>query len=146
MSARKIDFYFNSSESLRGLARAARQIDDLQQILAKSAPPDLAKFCYVKQLRAGVLTLLADNAAIATQLKRLSVRLLASYQKQGDEVTSIRIEVQVCNSVRTTVASAEKKRLSIETNENIKNLATQQEPSPLNDALTRLATPKDLKN
>jgi hypothetical protein len=139
MPARKLDYYLNSSEPLRDLARAAQQLYELQQTLAINAPPELTQACRVKQLRAGILFLLADNAAVATQLKQLSPRLLACYQKQGKEVTSIRIEVQVKNPSRRPAPAAEKKRLSIETIENIKNLADQLEDSPLKDALNRLA-------
>ena len=97
MSARKLDFYLKSAEPLRNLAQAARHLDELQQTLATNAPLELTQACRVKQLRDGILFLLADNAAVATQLKQLSPRLLASYQKQGRQVTSIRIEVQVKN-------------------------------------------------
>jgi hypothetical protein len=140
MPARKLDFYLNSSDPLRDLTRAARQLYELQQILAKNAPPELTQACRVKQLRAGILFLLADNAAVATQLKQLSPRLLTSYQKQGKEVTSIRIEVQVGNATQRPAAAPEKPRLSLETIENIKNLANQLEDSPLKDALNRLAS------
>lgn len=140
MPARKLDFYLNSSESLRDLSRAARQLYELQQILEIHAPPELTQACCVKQLRAGILVLLTDNAAVATQLKQLSPRLLAGYQKQRKEVTSIRIEVQVRNPSRRPAPGAEKKRLSIETIDNIMNLADQLEDSPLKAALNRLAS------
>jgi len=140
MPARKLDFFLNSSEPLRNLARAAQQLYELQQILVLNAPLELTQACCVKQLRAGILFLLADNAAVATQLKQLSPRLLACYQKQGREVTSIRIEVQVKNPPPNPASRSENKSLSIDTIENIKNLANQLEASPLKDALTRLAT------
>ena len=140
MPARKLDFYLNSSDPLRALSLAARQLHELQQILAKNAPPELTQACCVKQLRAGILFLLADNAAVATQLKQLSPRLLTSYQKQGKEVTSIRVEVQVGNATQRPAVTIEKPRLSIETIENIKNLADRLEDSPLKDALNRLAS------
>jgi hypothetical protein len=144
MPARKLDFYLNSSEPLRNFARAAQQLYELQQILAINlainAPPELTQACRVKQLRAGIIFLLADNAAVATQLKQLSPRLLACYQKQGKEVTSIRIEVQVKNPSGRPAVAVEKHCLSIETIENIKNLADQIEDSPLKDALNRLAS------
>ena len=139
MPAHKLDFFLNSSEPLRNLARAARQLYELQQILVVNAPLELTQACRVKQLRAGILFLLADNAAVATQLKHLSQRLLACYQKQGREVTSIRIEVQVTNPAPAPPSPSESKSLSIETIENINNLANQLEESPLKDALTRLA-------
>lgn len=140
MPARKLDFYLNSAGPLRNLALAAKQLHDLQQILVEHAPQQLTQSCHVKQLRDGILFLLADNAAVATQLKQLSPRLLASYQKQGRQVTSIRIEVQVRNPPPQPPGTSEKRALSIETIENISKLADQLEASPLKDALTRLAT------
>jgi hypothetical protein len=140
MPARKLDFYLNSTAPLRNLAQAARQLTELQQILAANAPLGLTQACCVKQLRDGILFLLADNAAVATQLKQLSPRLLASYQKQGRQVTSIRIEVQVRNPPPRPVDGPKITPLSIETIENIKTLADQLEASPLKDALNRLAT------
>jgi hypothetical protein len=139
MSARKLDFYLNSSDALRKLALAARRLDDLQRILAENTPPELTNYCCVKHLQTGVLTLSAANAAIATQLRQISVRLLAGFRKQGEEVTSIRIEVQVGNAATATTHGPEKKHLSVETIENIQALADGLEASPLKDALTRLA-------
>ena len=139
MPARKLDFYLNSSDSLRDLTRAAQNLSELQQILTKNAPPELTNYCLVKQLRAGILTLGAENAAIATQLKQLTPRLLTCYKKQRSEVTSIRIEVQVTNPLRNATPKHEKSALSLETIENIQGLADQLDASPLKDALNRLA-------
>jgi hypothetical protein len=139
MTARKLDFYLNSSDSLRNLTRAVRQLNELQQILAKNAPPELTQACCVKQLRAGILILLADNAAVATQLKQLTPRLIAGYQQQGRQVTSIRIDVQVTNPARKLPPGSNKQPLSIETIEKIQSLADGLEASPLKDALVRLA-------
>jgi hypothetical protein len=120
MSARRLDFYLNSADPLRNLTRAARLLSELQHILAKYAPSDLTKHCLVKQLREETLTLTAANAAIASQLRQLTQRLIAGYQKEGAQVTAIHIEVQVRNAVQ-------------------KRLAEELEASPLRDALNRLA-------
>jgi hypothetical protein len=140
MPARKIDFYLNASDRLRSLTREAQLIAELNQILANVAPPGLTQACCVKQLRDGTLTLLAENAAIAAKLKQLAARLLASYQKQRRQVTSIRIEVQVTQSASRPAEKREPKSLSIETIENLERLASQLEDSPLKTALTRLAS------
>lgn len=140
MPARKLDFYLNSSDPLRELTRVARDLNELQQILAKNAPLELTQACRVKQLRAGILLISADNAAVATQLRQLTPRLLDCYQKQRREVTSIRIDVQVTNAQKRPSQRREKDRLSIETIEKIQGLADRLEASPLKDALTRLAT------
>jgi hypothetical protein len=98
----------------------------------------LTQACRVKQLRDGTLTLLAENAAIAAKLKQLAARLLASYLKLRWQVTSIRIEVQVRDAAAEPAPKREPKRLSIETIENLENLADQMEDSPLKRALTTM--------
>ena len=139
MPAHKLDFYLNSADPLRNITRAARQLSELQQILAKNAPLTLTQSCCIKQLRDGILVISADNAAVATQLKQLTPRLLAGYQKQGREVTSIRIEVQVASPARRPDPNRRSGGLSVESIENIMSLANRLEASPLKEALNRLA-------
>ena len=138
MPARKIDFYLNSSNSLRQLADEARRIAELQQVFLKIAPRPLSQACCVKQLRAGTLVLLAENAAIAAKIKQLFPRLLTFYQKLGWQVTSIRIEVQVKETAPQPVAGGARRRLSIETIDNLERLAAGFEDSPLKQALTNM--------
>ncbi len=139
MPARKLDFYLNSSGPLRDLTRAARHQDELQQILTKSAPPELKQAFRIKQLRAGTLVIAADNAAVATQIRQLAPRLLEAYRKQRSEVTSIRIDVQVSNPARRPLPERRASTLSIESIKKIQELADGLEASPLKDALTRMA-------
>ena len=138
MPAHKIDFYLKSSNSLRHLADEARRIAELQQVFLKIAPHPLTQACCVKQLRAGTLLLLAENAAIAAKVKQLFPRLLAFYQKLGWEITSIRVEVQVTESAPRPAAGRTRKRLSIETIDNLERLAASLEDSPLKQALTNM--------
>jgi hypothetical protein len=139
MPAHKIDFYLNSSSSLRSLAHAARRIAQLQQVFLKNAPQPLTQACCVKQLRAGTLVLLAENAAIAAKLKQLAPRLLTAYEKQGFEITSIRVEVQVKEAASNPDPKRVPKQLSSESIENLEKLAAGLEDSPLKQALTNLA-------
>ena len=138
MPAHKIDFYLNSSNSLRQLADEARRIAELQQVFLKIAPQPLTHACCVKQLRAGTLLLMAENAAIAAKVKQVFPRVLAFYQKLGWEITSIRVEVQVRQTAPQPVARRARARLSIETIDNLERLAAGLEDSPLKQALTNL--------
>jgi hypothetical protein len=140
MPAHKLDFYFNSSDSLRSLTRAAQRIADLQQVLLNSAPPALTQYCRVKQFRDGTLTLLAENAAIAAKLKQLTARLLTTYRKQRPQITSIHIEVQVREVAPDLTPKSKSLRLSIETIKNLERLASQIDDPNLKQALTRMAT------
>lgn len=139
MPAHKLDFYLDANDTLRGLARAARQLEKLQKILATHAPPELTQSLCVKQLREGVLLVSAANAAVATRIKQLSPRLLTAYRRQGTQVTSIRIEVQVDRPPLSRRNIFAKRQLSTESIEKISALADQLEASPLQEALRRLA-------
>ncbi len=139
MPARRIDFYFNTSDRLRSLTQEVQRNAELHRVLLNIAPLELTQACCVKQLRDGTLTLLAENAAIAAKLKQLTTRLLASYQKQRCEITSIRIEVQVREASVALASKREGKHLSIETIENLEKLANALEDSPLKQALTTMA-------
>ncbi len=138
MPAHKIDFYLNSSNSLRQLANEARRIAELQQVFLQIAPQPLTQACSVRQLRAGTLVLLAENAAIAAKIKQLFPRLLTDYQKLGWQVTSIKVEVQVSETVQQPAAAPARARLSIETIDNLGRLVARLEDSPLKQALAKL--------
>jgi hypothetical protein len=140
MPANKIDFYLDSSDSLRSLTRAARRLAELQQVLLDNAPPELTQSCRVKQCRDGTLTLLAENAAIAAKLKQLAARLLTAYQKQRWQITSIRIEVQVRETAQDFAPKPKSRRLSVETIKNLQQLASQIDDVALKQALLRMAS------
>lgn len=146
MPAHKIGFYLNSSSSLRALAAEAQRIATLQQVFRNIAPSELTQACCVKQLRAGTLFLLAENATVAAKLKQLAPRLLTSYQKQGVEVTSIRVQVQVKEAPPQPTTGPVLKLLSLESIENLERLAAGLEDSPLKQALTNMAARQRNKN
>lgn len=139
MTTHKIGYYFDSSESLRTLARHAAQLASLQDVFMKVAPQALTQACCVKQLRSGTLVLLAGNAAVAAKLKQLAPRLLTAYEKSGAQVTSIRVEVQVAEPTPGEPQRPGKKRLSIESIEHLERLTQELEDSSLKRALINLA-------
>ncbi len=139
MPAHKIDFYLNSSSSLRALTGAARRVAELQQIFLNIAPQPLTQACCVKQLRAGTLILLAGNAAVAAKLKQLAPRLLTAYGKHGEEVTAIKVEVQVGEDASRASSKRAPKRLSIEAIRNLERLAAELDDTPLKQAVAKLA-------
>ena len=146
MPARKLDFYINASKRLRSLAADARRLAQLQQVFLQHAPPSLTRASHVSQLRAGTLFLLAENAAIAAKLRQLAPRLLTTFQIQGVEVTSIRIEVQVRDGSAPAQTPRKIRPLSVETIENLQHLAEALDDSPLKQALTSLAAHQRAKN
>jgi len=146
MPARKLDFYINASKRLRSLAADARRLAQLQQVFLQHAPPSLTRASHVSQLRAGTLFLLAENAAIAAKLRQLAPRLLTTFQIQGVEVTSIRIEVQVKDGSAPAQTPRKINALSVETIENLQHFAEALDDSPLKQALTNLAAHQRAKN
>jgi hypothetical protein len=142
MPAHKINFYLDGNNSLRALSSEARRIAELQRILERIAPQSLTQTCRVKQLRAGNLVLLAENAAVAAKLRQLAPRLLTAYEKLRTEVTSMRIEVQVRDAPEMPALQRGTRRLSETSRSNLQALAEQLEDSPLRAALAKLATPK----
>ena len=140
MTAHKIDFYLDSSSSLRALTGAARRVSELQQIFLKAAPQPLAQACRVKQLRGGTLVLLAENAAIAAKLRQLAPRLLATYVQQASEVTAIKVEVQVSGGTPPQPSGRRQpEALSLDSIKSLEELAAGLEDTPLKEAINRLA-------
>lgn len=139
MPARKINFYIDASTRLRSLAAEARRVTELEQVLLETVPPPLTHACRVKQLHAGTLFVLAENAAVASKLKQLTPRLLTAYQKLRWQVTAIRVEVQVEKPAAAPRNEPKRKPLSTESIEKVEKLAAELEASPLKQALIALA-------
>jgi len=96
MTARKLDSYLNEPTSpLSRLTAAAQGLSTLARIWESVAPIGLARSCRVGRLDEGVLTLYADNGAIASKLNQQLPSLLEKLQKRGGKITGIRIDVQV---------------------------------------------------
>jgi hypothetical protein len=127
-----------ASTELRKLAAGARRVQELQTLFVESAPRELAAASRVKSLRAGTLTVAADNAAVAAKLKQLVPRVLNSIRKNESEVTAIRIEVQVSGTPGRRPQAVEKTSLSDGAVEEFERLAHKVAPGELRSALTRL--------
>ncbi|OGA20611.1 MAG: hypothetical protein A3I02_13680 [Betaproteobacteria bacterium RIFCSPLOWO2_02_FULL_67_26] len=95
MPVQKIGDVIATSGNLEALARKARRLRDLQQLLFEASPPSLAAASGVADLKSGTLIVVADNAAVAAKLRQLAPRLLLHVREQANEVTGIRVEVQV---------------------------------------------------
>ena len=138
MPVQKIGDVIAHSGSLTALARHARRLSDLQQLLLEATPSALAAASRVTDLRAGTLVLLADNAAVAAKLRQLAPRLLKHVQKQQVEVTGIRVDVQVKTHKIKAEDEVTKQPLPAEAIKDLGGLAETLPPSPLKSALARL--------
>lgn len=138
MTARKLNaFFITPASPLNRLALAAQQLNSISRIWETVAPIGLALFCRVGRLDDGVLTLLADNGAIASKIKQQLPSLLDKLQQRGCEITGIRIDVQVKIPLpeRTTPP---KQAISPKSLASLERLDAELEESPLKEALTNL--------
>jgi len=135
--AQKIGDVIARSGDLTALARHARRLGDLQQLLLEATPSALAAATRVVDLRAGTLVVLADNPAVAAKLRQLAPRLLKHVQKQQPEITGIRLGVQVKTHKIKDEDEVTKRLLPPEAIQNLAGLANALPPSPLKSALVR---------
>lgn len=138
MPVQKIGDVIASSGDLKVLAGHARHLRVLQQHLAVSTPPALAAASRVTSLKAGTLFVLADNAAVAAKLRQLAPRLLLNMQKQGFEVTVLRVEVQVSAPYSGTENEVTKRALPSDAIGNFEKLSEALPASSLKSAVARL--------
>jgi len=138
MTARKLDTFLSEPASpLNRLARAAQRLNAISRIWETVAPIGLARSCRVGRLDDGVLTLLADNGAIASKIKQQLPSLLEKLQQRGSEITGIRVDVQVKIPLPERV-SAPKQGISQQSLASLEKLDNELEDSPLKEALTNL--------
>jgi hypothetical protein len=134
----KIGDVIAHSGNLTALARHARRLIDLQQLLLEATPSELAAASRVTDLKAGTLVVLADNAAVAAKLRQLAPRLLKHVQKQQLEVTGIRVDVQVKTHKIKAEDEVTKHPLPPDAIKDLVALSESLSPSPLKSALVRL--------
>ncbi len=109
-----------------------------QKIWIAIAPDNLAKFSHASSIKNKQFNLFADNNAVAAKIKLFIPSLLIKLEKQGCEVTSIQVKVQV-KSVRQAKIKAIKK-LSPHAADELNLLSKKLSGTPLGEALARLAT------
>ncbi len=138
MPVQKIGDVIARSGGLEALARHARRLSDLQQLLLEATPSALAAATRVTDLKAGTLVVLADNPAVAAKLRQLAPRLLKHVQKQQSEITGIRVGVQVKTHKIKAEHEITKLSLPPEAIKDLGGLAEALPPSSLKSALARL--------
>jgi len=131
----RLNSFFTSPE-LCELARNAQRLAALQQLYHQATPPTLAHASRVIGFERHILTVGAENSAVAAKLRQLAPHILQQLQGDDAEVTGIRVKVQVSlpayQPERTppVLDSAGRRHLS--------DLAKKIGDSPLKRALLRL--------
>lgn len=138
MPVQRIGDVIATSGDLQAITRKARRLRDLQQLLVEACPPSLAAASGVSDLESGTLVVVADNAAVAAKLRQLAPRLLLHVRKQRNEVTGIRVEVQVKPHKIKAEQNSTKRRLPADAIQDFAALSEGLPASPLKSALGRL--------
>ena len=138
MPARKVGDILGATDELGSIAVASRRVAQMQRVYLEAVPRDLSNSSRIGWARGAVLTVCADNGAVAAKLRQLGPRILNRLRQSGFEFNAMRIDVQVGNSARSTLYSPHKS-LSKNALSAIENTLTRIEDSPLKNALTRLA-------
>ncbi|MCB5188547.1 DUF721 domain-containing protein [Methylobacillus caricis] len=133
----RISALFTENAELAALSEQAEKLTLSQQKWNAVVPAPLKPYTQAGSIGHKRLTVYADNGAVAAKIKLLLPSLMVGLQKQGLEVTSIRVEVQVKSSpakpgkklrVISPVAAA-----------SLEKLAEDLKGSALGDAIARLS-------
>lgn len=123
------------------LTNHAKQTASAQALWLSIAPKILSQFSHANSIKNHELLLYADNSAVAAKIKLMLPSLLIQLEKQGCEVTAIRVKVQV----KSKSAPRQKgiKKLSSKAADSLQHLAKKLDGSPLAEVLNRLANKAD---
>lgn len=135
MATNRIGKLLHRVPELQVLAPRLRRIANLQTVLAKILPANLASTSLAIS-DTGELLFYADNGALAAKLRQIAPRVLLFLQQRGIEVTGIRVQVQV--SFRHKPLRQKQIFLSSPGRDAVMELAKRLDNSPLRAALTRM--------
>ncbi len=133
----RLNSYFSSSPELRQIAGKVRQLRAYQTHYAQVAPPSLLRSSQVLLIEQGILTLAANNSAVAAKLRQMTPELIEQLQLHGCEVTGIQVRVQV--TLPPNARPATPATLSTHGKQQLIELAASLNDSPFKSALQRLA-------
>ena len=133
----RLNAFLTSSQELRQISGKIRELRSFQLHYERIAPASLLRSSQVLSMEQGILTLAANNGAVAAKLRQMTPELLRQLQLQVSEVTGIQVRVQVTVPPNTHPASPA--ILSAAGKQQLNNLASTLADSPLKRALQRLA-------
>src|SRR3989344_114755 len=134
---RRFNALFKENPELAALLGQADSLTASQKIWSTILPDALKQFTQAGSVKHKRLTVYADNGAVAAKIKLLLPSLLTKLQKQGLEVTSIRVEMQVKSSPRRSVKPM--RSISPEAASSLRKLADELGGSALGEALAKLS-------
>lgn len=125
------------ADALRALRAGVDQMTAMQRDLSALLPDYLASSVEPGFIKDGVLSLFAGHNALAARLRHIEPRLLADLQQRGWAVNSLRIRVRP--QAMKEAAPPKQARMSPAGADALKELADTLEPSPLREALAKMA-------
>lgn len=117
MPLRDIRHLIGASSELEAVRKKAQRQAALQRAFIDYTPvelADLTRASRVGYIKAGTLYLLADHAAVAAKLRQLLPRLLPLFSKFDDEITGIKVQVQVKTQAQVLRVNLKKNVLPID--------------------------------
>ena len=138
-----INSFFSSSKELSQLSGKVRQLRLFQSYYAKIAPPSLLRSSQVLHVELDILTVAANNGAVAAKLRQMAPELVRQLQLRGCEVTGIQVKVQV--TIPPSARPATPSTMSTRGKQQLIELAASLNDSPLKSALQRLADKNQVK-
>ena len=133
----RLNSFFASNQELRQISGKVRQLRALQLHYAQVVQPSLLRASHVMQLEQSILTLAANNSAVAAKLRQMTPELVRQLQLHGCEVTGIQVRVQV--TLPPVTHTAIPASMSAQGKQQLTELAATLTDSPLKSALQRLA-------
>ncbi len=134
---RQFNALLNQPE-LMGLTAHTKETQAAQKIWLSIAPGNLGNLSHASGIKNQQLTVYASNNAVAAKIKLCIPSLLIQLEKQGCEVTAIRLKVQVKSSPQAQPKAI--KKLSLQAAKELDGLAKKLNGTELGDALARLAS------
>jgi hypothetical protein len=128
---------FRNNANFAALESKAKALTSTQKIWNEIVPEPLKSASQAGSIEHKRLTVYVENGAVAAKIKLLLPSLLSKLQKQGVDITSIRVQVQV----QTNPEKIEKapRALSASAAKNLRSLANKLEGTTLGDVLKRLS-------
>jgi hypothetical protein len=140
VNSERIGLLIDRLPELQTLNRQVRRLLALQDILTEVLPDSLASSTTVALSATDELILFADNGAVAAKIKQIAPRILTFFQERTQEVTAIRVQVQV--RIRHNPLPPKHISLSPIARQAISELSATLDASPLKSALQRLGARK----
>ena len=134
---RLLNAILKNHASLSSLTDKANELTSIQQAWNTLVPSQLQPFTQAGNVQHKRLTVYVENGAVGAKIKLMLPTLLSKLQKQGLDISSIRVQVQVQSNPDKTEKAP--RSLSDEAAKSVGSLANQLKGSALGDVLERLA-------